>query len=242
MGTITSPTLGNAKVLAGKGNILVPRKGIHLTLPQTNSSHLKIRFPKRKVYTFPTIIFQLATLVLGSIIYHVFADLCFITTFGDFYQACWMLEGTSQHNFGGATNAMGSVPKTKTWRRWVERGVWDHKNIGKIWWTCLWSWRNMLLKCIYENGMGPWNQQVWIHVISSYKNQNTWIMQSRVSRHSCHQCLVANHPAGTWSSILRFHPSCPNLPARCGFWWFPWSDFSTVADQEKILRIDPRQT
>lgn len=32
-----------------------------------------------------------------------------------------MLEGTSQHNFGGAANAMGSVPKTKHdgdgWRR-----------------------------------------------------------------------------------------------------------------------------
>lgn len=52
----------------------------------------------------------------------MFADLWFITTFGDFYQACWMLEGTSQHNFGGATNAMGSVPKTKTYENMTEIG------------------------------------------------------------------------------------------------------------------------
>ena len=33
-----------------------------------------------------------------------------------------MLEGTSQHNFGGATNAMGSVRKTKTYENMTEMG------------------------------------------------------------------------------------------------------------------------
>ena len=73
-------------MLAGKGGYVSSQEGIHLTFPQTNSSHLKIRFPERKVYTFPTIIFQLAMLVLGSYMPCV----CRFVVYHDLW---WLLPG-----------------------------------------------------------------------------------------------------------------------------------------------------
>ena len=141
--------------------MLVPRKVYHLILPQTNIAP-ENKVSKKESKYFPNHHFSFGYV---SFIYHVFADLV-----NSYLSACWMLEGTSQHNFGGAANAeMGG-----------DRGYGTTKILVK-------SGELMKLKkCAV--GMGPWNQQVWIHLNPSCKNQNTWIMQNSFSRHRCHQC------------------------------------------------------
>ena len=113
----------------------------------------------------------------------------------------------------------------------------------KIWWTDeaeeIWCW-NVFMKMEWDHGI----IQLWIHLARIKTHESCQIVSVGTAAINVQ---MANHPAGTWSNFLRFHPSCRNLPARCDPRVIPWSDFPKVSDQEKIFFKDvwelfPRQT
>ena len=178
--------LGKRKSAGWKRGYVSSQEGIHLTLPQTNVA------PENKVSEKESIYFPNHYFSIGYVSFRELFTMCLpICVLSQPLVTSTRLAGCLKAPL--STTLVAQPMRWAVYRKrkhdgdWWIRGVWDHKNIGKIWWT---YW-NVFMKMEWDHGISRC-EPIWIHL-------------ARIKTHeSCNLFQSAQQPSTSkWPIILQ---------------------------------------